>query len=116
MPAVSERGKVTEKSESGRLRRNRPLSVWSALLLLALLVVLAAGSDFALYASIADHYRRHGHIGLPLDVTGMAIAFTSLAVYACIAVPKEFRKGAASKHAQQQDTPASQRRSQRKPP
>ncbi len=105
-----------EKNEWGRLRRNRPLSVRSALLLLALLVLLAAGSDFALFASVADHYRQHGHIGLPLDVTGMAIAFTSLAVYACIAIPRELRKSAASKHSQKHDTPAEQRRSPRKPP
>lgn len=116
MPVAGERGKVSEESESGRLRRNRPLSVWSALLLLVLPILLAAGSDFALYASVADHYRRHGHIGLPLDVTGMAIAFTSLAVYACVAVPKEIRKGAASKHAQKHDAPADQRRSPRTPP
>jgi hypothetical protein len=116
VPAAGERGTVTEKSESGRLRRDRPLSVWTALLLLAFLVLLAAGSDFALYASVADHYRRHGHIGLPLDVTGMAITFTSLAVYACIAVPKEIRKGAASKHAPKPHTSADQRHAPSKSP
>ena len=116
MPAAGKRGTVTENAETGRVRRSRPLSVWTALSLLTFLVLLAAGSDFALYASVADHYRRHGHIGLPLDVTGMAIAFTSLAVYACIAVPKEIRKSAASKHAPKHDTSADQRRSPRVPP
>lgn len=116
MPAAGKRGTVTENAETGRLRRSRPLSVWTALLLLAFLVLLAAGSDFALYASVADHYRRHGHIGLPLDVTAMALAFTALAVYACVAISKELRKSAASKHGQKHGTPADQSLSPRKPP
>jgi hypothetical protein len=116
MPVAGERGKATEKSEWDRLRRNRPLSVRSALLLLVLLALLAVGSDFALYTSVADHYRRHGHIGLPLDVTAMALGFTALAVYAGISITKELRKRASSKHAQKHDTPADQRRSPGKPP
>lgn len=116
MPVAGERGKATEQSERSRLRRNRPLSVGSALLLLALLAFLAVGSDFALYASIADHYRRHGHIGLPLDLAAMALVLTALAVYWSIAITKELRKRASSKHAQKHDTPADQRRSTGKPP
>ncbi len=115
-PAAGERGRANEESEWGRLRRNRPLSVRSALLLLALLALLAAGSDFALYASVVDHYRRHGHIGVPLDLAGMAVTFTVLEVYACIATLKELRKGAASKHAHKHDTSADQSRSPKKPP
>lgn len=96
------------------MRRNRPLSVRSALLMLALLALLAAGSDFALYASVADHYHRHGHIGLPLDVTAMALTFTALAVYASIAITKELRKG--TKRTDRHDTHAAKRQSRKEPP
>ncbi|MBL9030255.1 MAG: hypothetical protein JNM80_00930 [Phycisphaerae bacterium] len=78
----------------------------SALLLLALLALLAAGIDAALYASVADHYHRHGHIGVPLDLAGMAVGFTALAVYAAIAVTKELRKRRGSRHAEKHDTHA----------
>lgn len=76
----------------------------SALLLLALLALLAAGVDLALYTSVADHYQRHGHIGVPLDLAGMALGFTVLAVYAAISVTKELRKRRGSRHAEKHDT------------
>lgn len=116
MSAQAERRHAERQSERGGLRRNRPTSVRSALPLLALLALLAVSLDVALYAFIVDHYQRHGHIGLPLDVTGFALAFTILAVYACIAIPRELRKSAASKHAQKHDAPADHGRSPRKPP
>jgi hypothetical protein len=90
--------------------------VRSALLLLALLALLAAGLDLALYASVADHYCQHGHIGLPLDLTAMALGFTALAVYAAISVTKGLRKRRGSRHAEKHDTHAGRGQSPKEPP
>ncbi|MBL9030235.1 MAG: hypothetical protein JNM80_00830 [Phycisphaerae bacterium] len=85
-------------------------------MLLALLVLLAAGLDLALYASVAEHYREHGHIGLPLDLTAMALALTALAVYASISISKELRKRPGSRRAEKHDTHAGRRQSPKEPP
>lgn len=99
-PRSSARGE--SQGERARLRRNRPLTWRTALLLLVPLALLAAGFDLALYASVSDHYARHGHLSLPLDVAFGALALTTLTVYGCFAVGKELRKG---KHNSKAGTP-----------
>lgn len=71
----------------------------SALLLLVPLALLAAGSDAALYWSVRDHYARHGHLGLALDLALMALAFTGATVYGAIALWRELNKGTRTKPA-----------------
>lgn len=84
-------GSETE-GERARLRRNRPLSLRSALLLLVPLALLAAFADVGLYAFVSDHYARHGHFAFPLDVGLAAIALTALTVYGAITMWRELRK------------------------
>lgn len=104
------------EGERARLRRNRPLTWRSALLWLVPLALLAAGSDFALYGFVSDHYARHGHIGVPLDIAAMAIAFTAMAVYACIAVRKEVHKGSGGSQAVKPPSATAKNRENREPP
>lgn len=61
-------------------------------MLLVPLALLAVGADFGLWAFIRDHYARHGHIGIPLDLAAMAVASTGLTVYASISIAKDLRK------------------------
>lgn len=90
-PRSPDRGE--SQGERARLRRNRPLTVRSALLLLVPLALLAAGLDIALVAFVRDHYARHGHLGVPVGVAAGAVGFTALTVYGGVALGKELRKG-----------------------
>lgn len=98
------------------MRRNRPITWRSALLWLVPLALLAAGSDVALFGFVSDHYARHGHVGVPLDIAAMAIAFTGLAVYACVVVRKEVRKGPGGRQAVKPVDAAGKNREARRPP
>ncbi|MBL8765385.1 MAG: hypothetical protein JNM07_14085 [Phycisphaerae bacterium] len=89
-PRSPDRGE--SQGERSRLRRNRPLTVRSALLLLVPLALLAAGADVALYAFVRDHYAQHGHLAFPLDIGGVALALAAATIYGCVAVAKELRK------------------------
>ncbi|MBX3403758.1 MAG: hypothetical protein KF699_10150 [Phycisphaeraceae bacterium] len=70
----------------------------------------------ALYAFVSDHYARHGHIGVPLDLGAMALAFTGLAVYAYIVVRKEVRKGSGGRQAVKPVDATGKNRETRRPP
>ncbi len=98
-PSLRPPAEGESEGERVRLRRNRPLTWRSALPLLVPLALLAVGSDVALYGFVSDHYARHGHLGIRLDIAAMAFGFTGLAVYACIAVRKEVRKGSGGRQA-----------------
>lgn len=87
MSAQAERRLADRQCERARLRRDQPISVGSALLL-ALLALLAVSLDVALYAFIVDHYQRHGHISLPINLAAAALGFTALAIFACISIAK----------------------------
>lgn len=98
------------KGERARLRRNRPLTWRSALLWLVPLALLTAGTDVALYVLVKDHYARHGHVGVPLDLGAAALGFTALTVYGCVAVRNEVRKGSGGSQAIKPPTGAAQNR------
>lgn len=85
--------------EGGRvqLRRNQPLTWRWALLLLVLLALLAAGTDYALISFISDHYAKHGHLALPLGIIILALGLTALTLYGCVASWRGVRKRLASR-------------------
>lgn len=85
------------QGERARLRRNRPLTWRSAMLLLVPLVLLAAGSDVVFVTSAMTKCPHCGGDHIPLDITAMALAFTGLAVYACVVVKKEVRRGSVGR-------------------
>lgn len=68
-----------------------------ALWLLVPLALLAAVLDVALYRFVSDHYAQHGDLGLPLDLTPMAVLLTGMTVYGGIAFWWNLRWCARSK-------------------
>ena len=104
------------QGERARLRRNRPLTWRAAFLWLVPLVLLAAGSDFALYAFISDHYARHGHLAVPLEIGGAALGFTALTIYSCVAFRKELRKGSGDRQADKPPEVTAKNRKSKAPP
>jgi len=103
-------------SKGERARRSRPLTWRSALLLLVPLALMAAGADVALYRFVSDHYARHGHLGVPLDIAAAALGFTAATAYGAVAFWREMRKHSGSTKARKPPDAATKNRATREPP
>lgn len=77
---------------------------------------MAAGADAALYAFVSDHYARHGHLGLPLDIAAAALGFTAATAYGGVAFWREMRNRSGSTKAGKPPDAATRNKARRKPP